>query len=141
MIITFLILLLFIIFLSLGIIHFYWAKGGKWGFKNAIPTKENGNLVMNPKTIDSIMVGIYLTSIAVFYLLQIDFFKIYFPFWTIYVSWIVPAIFFLRAIGDFKYVGFFKKIRTTLFSKWDTQLFSPLCLAISLIGFLIAYFH
>ena len=141
MIITFLILLLFIIFLSLGIIHFYWAKGGKWGFKNAIPTKENGNLVMNPKTIDSIMVGIYLTSIAVFYLLQIDFFKIYFPFWTIYVSWIVPAIFFLRAIGDFKYVGFFKKIRTTLFSKWDTQLFSPLCLTISLIGFLIAYFH
>lgn len=141
MISTFLILILFLIFSTLGIIHFYWAKGGKWGFKNAIPTKENGDLVMNPKTIDSIMVGVYLTIIAVFYLSQLNFFEINFPNWTSYILWIVPSIFFLRAVGDFKYIGFFKQIKTTLFAKWDTQLFSPLCFVLSFIGFLIAYFN
>lgn len=141
MINTILILILFLIFSTLGIIHFYWAKGGKWGFKNAIPTKENGDLVLNPRAIDSIMVGVYLTIIAFFYLLQIDLFEINIPNWTSYILWIIPSIFFLRAIGDFKYVGFFKRIKTTLFAKWDTQLFSPLCLGMSIIGFIIAYLN
>lgn len=138
---TFILILLFFIFLTLGVIHFYWAKGGKWAFKNAIPTKENGDLVLNPRTIDSIMVGLYLTIIAVFYLLQLNILKIDFPSWTNYILWIIPTVFLLRAIGDFKYVGFFKRTKTTLFAKWDRKLFSPLCLAISFLGFMIAYFN
>jgi len=41
----------------------------------------------------------------------------------------------LRAIGEFKYLGFFKKIKNTEFAIADSKLFSPLSLAI---GFLIA---
>ncbi len=47
------------------------------------------------------------------------------PNWvTSYMYWIVPSIFILRAIGDFNYVGFFKRIKQTEFSKADPTLFS-----------------
>ncbi len=38
------------------------------------------------------------------------------------------AVFLLRAMGDFRYVGFFKKVTHTAFARQDTRLFSPLCL-------------
>ncbi len=39
-----------------------------------------------------------------------------------------------RAIGEFRLVGFFKTVRGTRFARWDTALFSPLCLALG-VGF------
>jgi hypothetical protein len=38
--------------------------------------------------------------------------------------------FLLRAVGEFRYVGFFKRHRGTRFAYLDTWLFSPLCVAI-----------
>ena len=37
----------------------------------------------------------------------------------------------LRAVGDFRMVGFWKTVRDTPFARWDTRLFSPLCVAIA----------
>ena len=36
----------------------------------------------------------------------------------------------VRAIGDFKYVGFFKQRRGTRFALLDTRFYSPLALAL-----------
>jgi hypothetical protein len=38
----------------------------------------------------------------------------------------------LRAIGDFRLVGVFKRIRGTPFAWWDSRLFVPLCCFIAL---------
>ena len=54
-----------------------------------------------------------------------------------YVGWVISSIFILRSIGDFKYIGFFKKLKTSKFGKMDSKLFSPLCLTIGLIGIII----
>ena len=37
-----------------------------------------------------------------------------------------------RAIGDFKYVGFFKRVRGSKFARMDTLVYSPLCLLLAL---------
>lgn len=37
-----------------------------------------------------------------------------------------------RAIGEFKYVGFFKRVRDSRFARFDTWLYSPLCLLLSI---------
>jgi hypothetical protein len=50
---------------------------------------------------------------------------------------VFAAVFFARTVGDFKYVGLFKKIKGTHFSKYDTWFYSPLCLFLSL-SFVIA---
>jgi hypothetical protein len=51
---------------------------------------------------------------------------------------VLAAVFFLRAIGEFRLVGFFKRVRNTRFARWDTLLFSPLCLFMALVLMLIA---
>lgn len=132
---------LFFIFLTLGTIHFYWVFGGKWGLKNAIPTKkENENINFKPSSFATFLVGLFLTLFACFYLIQANFIALTLPKWTNYLLWILPSLFLLRAIGDFKYVGFFKSIKTTLFAKSDDKLFSLLCLLISFFGFIVTYY-
>ncbi len=44
------------------------------------------------------------------------------------IGYIVSALLIIRAIGDFKYVGFFKKVYNSKFATLDTQFFSPLVL-------------
>ena len=43
----------------------------------------------------------------------------------------MAAVFAIRAIGEFRYCGFFKKITNSEFAYWDTRIYSPLCLAMS----------
>ena len=51
----------------------------------------------------------------------------------------LAAIFVLRALGDFQYVGFSKRIRGTQFAHWDDRIFSPLCLLIAACMLLFAW--
>lgn len=38
-----------VLLIGLGILHFNWAFGGEFGFSESLPTKENGERVLNPK--------------------------------------------------------------------------------------------
>lgn len=130
--------LLFSIFTILGLIHINWALGGKRGLEAALPVDANGERTMNPRKVDSAVVGIGLLVFGTFYLLQSGLVSAGLPeqVWQ-YGNWIVPIIFVLRAVGDFKYLGFFKKVKNTKFAKWDTLLFSPLCAAIGMMAMTI----
>lgn len=131
-------ILLSLILIGLGLIHFNWVIGGEFGFSESLPTKESGERVLNPKKIDSAIVGIGLTIFGVFYILKSGIIDYNLPEWTMkYGSWIIPSIFLLRAIGEFKYVGFFKRVKKTKFGKLDTKFFSPLCLVIGIVGIII----
>ena len=131
-------IVLTILFFGLAAIHFYWGYGGQWGFANSLPTNEQGVRLLNPKTIDSIIIGSGLLLFGIFYLLLGGIIKIKVAIWfKSIVAWLIPLIFMLRAVGDFKYVGFFKKIKATEFAHLDTLFYSPLCLVIGLIGFIV----
>lgn len=130
--------LLFLIFFLLSMIHIYWFLGGTWAFKDAIPTSQDGEALMKPTKRDSVLVGIGLLLFGVFYLLKVQLFIFPIPSWAMHsISWLIPIVFLLRAIGDFKYVGFFKKIKSSTFARKDQYVYSPLCLLISLIGFIL----
>ena len=51
--------------------------------------------------------------------------------------WIIAGIFILRAIGDFRYVGFFKSVKQSAFARADSRYYSPLCLLIGVLGIMI----
>jgi Protein of unknown function (DUF3995) len=55
------------------------------------------------------------------------------------MAYLLALVFALRAIGDFRYVGFFKSLGDEPFRSWDTWLFSPLCLAIAIAAFAVAH--
>ncbi len=120
------------IFLLLSLIHFYWAWGGRWGIVNTIP-EENGKLLFEPKPFATATVAILLLAAAGIVLGRAG--LIVLPrvpenvyFWS---TWILSLLFFLRAVGDFRCIGFFKTYKGTPFAVWDTRLYSPLCLLIS----------
>ena len=52
---------------------------------------------------------------------------------------VLAVLFAGRAIGERRYVGFFKRVRGTEFAWWDTRVFSPLCAALS-IGYLFLWY-
>lgn len=132
--------LLIIIFSVLALIHFFWASGGQWGFESALPTDEEGIRMLNPKKSDSIFIGVVLSLCGLFYWSTIISPNIILPRWFKNMGlWFIPIIFALRAIGDFKYIGFFKQVKSTEFAKLDTWFFSPLCLTIALAGLIVLY--
>ena len=137
MIATILSYILFGIFLILSGFHFYWLFGGKYGAKQAIPTKSIDAKPGRIPKYSTLIVAIGLMTIGLYYFgntnNKIDVLESS----KNVVLWIIPSVFVLRSIGEFKYVGFFKKIKNTEFATADTKLFSPLCLFIGIVGFVI----
>lgn len=132
-------ILLFSIFSFLSGIHFYWAFGGKWGTKVVYPILNEQNEATMPGIVPTLTVAFGLLFFAVFTLLHADFFELMIPNWLDKTGlFMLTVIFLLRTIGDFKYIGFFKKIKDTKFAINDTKYYSPLCLLISLLNLFLA---
>jgi hypothetical protein len=127
-------MILTVILLVLGMIHFYWAAGGLRGIDKALPTNLDGQKLFSPGVITTVIVGLVLLSFSyiVFELYQGNKTS-----WIEKAGWGILILFFVRAMGDFHYVGLFKKEKTTVFSRYDTWLYTPLCLFISIDMFLI----
>jgi hypothetical protein len=118
--------------------HIYWLLGGRVGLNKAIPTTLDGKKIINPDKFATFMVALILLAFAfVAYKLQFDNVQhgIY-----VYCGWFISAIFILRSIGEFNTVGFFKKIKSTEFAKYDTRYFSPLCLFIGICFAILTYY-
>lgn len=127
-----------IIFAILSGFHFYWFFGGIWGLDKVIPTKINEEYTLTIPKFATLIVALALFSFGLTYLIKAGLITFTLPdFVTDYAYWFIPIIFILRAIGEFNYVGFFKKIKDTKFAKADDAIFSPICLVIGIIGILI----
>jgi hypothetical protein len=130
-----------LIFIIIGILHVFWAFGGKWGVNMALPTKDDSQSpVLQPRMAGTLFVGLLCFFASILLLVQVDWITIIKP--SPLSKWLCIAggtVFLLRAIGEGRYVGFFKKIKHTRFAKQDTALYSPLCLWISLSFFLASF--
>lgn len=137
-------ILLAVIFAVISLFHLYWAAGGTFGMSVVVPTvavPSRGSVrAFKPPVVGTILVaGAFLLAVAVIlgrlrFLGDIVPHRIY--RWG---TWAIALIFFLRAIGEFRLVGFFKRVSDTPFAYWDTWLFSPLCLIIAVMAFILAY--
>lgn len=128
-----------LILFFISLIHIYWAFGGTLWVDAVIPTKTADEKAMNPPKFLTFLVALLLGCFALIYVEKLALFSFsYFPDWIKnYGIHFVASIFILRAIGEFNYVGFFKKVTTTQFAKNDAKYFSPLCLFLGVVGFLI----
>ncbi|HMJ48275.1 MAG TPA: DUF3995 domain-containing protein [Ferruginibacter sp.] len=131
-----------VIFIVLSILHFYWAVGGKRWYEEVLPTSSSGLKRLNPGAVSGLMVALGLMLFAFITAGNQGLFdryikRTYFRIGTL----VIVIIFFLRAIGDFKFIGFFKTVKSTRFAINDTQIFSPLCLFIALLSVLVFIFN
>jgi hypothetical protein len=139
-IITLAALILTIILLFLSGLHVYWAGGGKWGSSAVLPTQENSEIAsFKPPPIATLAVAVVLFISALLVALDIGWFTLPLPNLISRIGvWMIAFAFALRALGDFKYVGLFRKVSGTDFSRMDARLYTPLCVILSALAFIIS---
>lgn len=112
---------------ALSVVHIVWAFRGVSGSSAVIPSR-GGVPVIQPGPVSTLAVAMGLAIAAYVALAAAGISP-----WPVQaipartVSLALALLFAARATGEFRYVGFFKKVRGTRFARWDTRLFSPLC--------------
>ncbi len=125
-------------FLVLSAIHWYWMFGGKRGLSVSLPTLNNTKK-LDPTPLMTFFVAFGLLLFAIITFGNSGIFNKFIGSQIFVIgNLVIAGIFFMRAIGDFKYVGLFKKVKETEFGIYDKKYFTPLCLFITLNCILIA---
>lgn len=126
---TFIALLVAGVFLALSGLHVYWALGGKTPGGAFIP-EVAGRRAFTPGRGARLAVAVALSVAALLVLARSGLLP---GLPAAPVAWacgLLGAAFVLRAIGEFRLVGFFKTVRGTEFASMDTWVYSPLCLVL-----------
>lgn len=119
--------------------HVYWGLGGSIAADLALPQSEDGSPAIEMAALGAVAVGLVLTLVLLLGLGLVGVIHLPLPrswlragalFWAI--------IFAARALSWSRYFGLFKRVRTTRFARYDTWLYSPLCLILGLGFFYLA---
>lgn len=120
------------VFVVLGLWHFYMAWAPSSGESGAVPS-VSGKAVFRPSGRATLVVGVVLLLFAALVAGTAGLLPMGLPKSVLQWSSLALALgLFARAVGEFKYVGFFKRVRGTKFARLDTWLYSPLCLLLAL---------
>ena len=125
------------VFLALSLLHVFWAFGGRALSASVIPTTgPRGTAVLHPGSIASSLVAFALFCAALLIALRSGLVRTPSqlpPELITAATWVLALVMAGRAVGDFRYVGFFKRIHGTPFAHWDTIAYSPLCLGLAVV--------
>jgi len=122
-------------------VHIYWGLGGQLGLDHTIPVDQQGKKVFEFSRIASLAIAGGLIAISVLFLVKIGFISLGLPSWLVFYSLLAfSGIFIMRALGDFKYIGFTKKIKDTQYGHLDTKIYSPIFLIIGILSLIIVLF-
>jgi len=108
---------------TLSMLHAYWELGGRWASAYTVPT-VSGRRLFDPSPLATWVVCALLALAALLVLGALP----------VVLDLCIALVFFLRAIGNLRTFGFFKTLKGTPFSDWDTWLYSPLCLLIAFLA-------
>jgi hypothetical protein len=120
------------VFLVLALWHFRMAFVQPTGETGGVPSVD-GKPLFVPSTQATLLVGIVLTSFAGLVAATAGFVDVGLP--TVLLVWLSYGLalgLVGRAVGEFRYVGFFKRVRGTPFARLDTWVYSPLCLLLAI---------
>jgi len=118
-------------FALLSLLHVHWAFGGRVAWTAVIP-EVGGRPAFMPGTGVTLLVAAALATCAGLVAAAADLLATPVPPVVLRVAmYALALVLLLRAIGDFRLVGFTKRVRATRFARLDTLLYSPLCLALA----------
>jgi hypothetical protein len=129
------------VFIVLALAHVYWAFGGRIAWLAVVP-EVGGRPTFTPSAAATFLVAVALLACAGLVAGTAGILAV--PVSHGVLTWLVFALalaLLLRAMGDFRLFGFFKRVRGTSFARWDTIVYSPLCLLLSLGVFIVASSH
>lgn len=123
----------------LGALHVAWAIGRRPYSQAVIPTRPDGSPVLHPGPAVTLGVAGLLFAAAFLVLERAGLGPGLLPSpWPQVGAAGVASVLLLRGIGDFRYVGLFKRERNTRFARLDTLLYTPLVLTLAAAAGLVA---
>ncbi|MEP7012280.1 MAG: DUF3995 domain-containing protein [Acidobacteriota bacterium] len=123
---------------ALSLLHVFWGFGGRIGWLAVVPEVDRKPLFV-PTQAQSFAVAAGLALAALTVAGAAGMISLPVPKGFLRgTTYVIAAVFLLRAIGEFRHVGFFKRNRGTRFARLDTFLFSPLCMALAAGAWLVA---
>lgn len=127
-------LVLSLIFAALSGLHIAWAAGSGGRADGFVPS-DGGRPLFTPGPLATVAVAAALAAAALVVVCRAGFFCLGLPPTLARLGiWVIALLFAARAVGEFRYVGFFKRVRRTRFARRDTWIFSPLCVVIALLA-------
>lgn len=128
-------------FVALAVWHFRMALWPAAGTSGTVPS-VSGKPLFVPSARATVLVGVVLLLFACLVAATAGLLEVGIPVRVL--SWLCYALalgLLARAVGEFKYVGFFKRVRGSRFARLDTLLYSPLCLLLAVGVALVARRH
>lgn len=118
-------------FLVLALWHFYMVVEPPTG-GGAVPSVE-GRPLFVPSARATAAVGLVLMLFAALVAATGGLIRVGVPHRILtWASLLLSLGLLARAVGEFKYVGFFKRVRGSRFAVLDTAVYSPLCLLLAI---------
>jgi len=129
------------VFALLSGIHALWACGVGKGKDAAIPALD-GHPAFVPCAAATFGVAIVLALCALLVAASAGFIMSNVPAsWITWLAFLLAVALVARAVGDFRLVGFFKRVRGTRFARMDSVLYAPLCLVLGVAVVYVAIGH
>jgi hypothetical protein len=120
------------VFVLLALWHFVMAQRTTAGDSAAVPSAD-GKPLFVPSRKATVMVGLVLLLFAGLVAATGGMVAVGLPGVALSgLSYALALGLVARAIGEFKYVGFFKRVRGSRFATLDTLVYSPLCLLLAI---------
>ena len=127
-------------FVALALWHFYMALIPGSGTAGALPSAD-GKPLFVPTRKATFAVGAVLLLFSALVAATAGMIPVGLPRGALsWLSYALAAGLMARAVGEFKYVGFFKRVHGTKFARLDTLLYSPLCLLLG-VGVALVALH
>ena len=129
------------VFLALSAWHFKMAFSAKSNSASSVPSVDGKPLFM-PSRRATIAVGVLLVLFAALVAATAGWLLVGLPRVVLAsLSYGLALGLLARAIGEFKYVGLFKRAHGSRFARLDTYVYSPLCLLLAVGVALVAWTH
>jgi hypothetical protein len=128
-----------VVFAGLAAIHVRWAFTGPATFSAGVPTRPDGTPALNPGPVAALGVAALLLASGWLLLERAGLGPhLLAPPNPAIGTTGVAVVLLLRGIGDFRYVGLFKRVRDTPFGRMDSRYYTPLVLILALVAGLVA---
>ena len=125
-------LVLCTVFVTLAVWHFWMAMVPRSGEPVAVPTVD-GKPLFAPSRRATVAVGLVLLLFALLVVATARVVPLGLPAAAlVWPSYALAAGLLARAVGEFKYLGFFKRVRGSKFATLDSFVYSPLCLLLAI---------
>ena len=127
-------------FVLLALWHFYMALVPGSGTAGAVPSVD-GRPLFTPSRKATVGVGVALLLFSALVAATAGLISVGLSRKALsWLSFVLAIGLLARAVGEFKYVGFFKRVRGSRFARLDTLVYSPLCLLLA-IGVALVALH